>query len=325
MVSKDSLPFRVFCTSSDLRNLFIAGGYNLPSSPNSIKLMEVIDAEIDQNEAVNEETDENHETDSENEELENADNSFDLLFSTSEINLAIEYTNIIKKVRKIVKLFKKSPTKNDLLQTYMTKDLGKNITLLLDCKTRWSSLADMLTTFNQVRLCVSKALVDLGLGANTEYLFTEEEYNVLMDLEKVLQPVKLAVEVLCRRESNLITAEATLRFVVHKLEDINTPLAQKFVMSLRKRISERRTNMTAVLLYLHDLFKYEEDRVKFMRDTTFNLPSKNVIRREMKNIIEKLQFTTKENLAKTSTSTDEPSDDPEHDIPLASLVALIMH
>lgn len=39
MVSKDGLPFSVFCTSSDLRDLFRAGGYKLPTCPNSIKFM----------------------------------------------------------------------------------------------------------------------------------------------------------------------------------------------------------------------------------------------------------------------------------------------
>ncbi|CAH2097473.1 unnamed protein product [Euphydryas editha] len=39
MVFKDGLPFRVFCTSSDLRELFKASGYNLPTSPNSVKRM----------------------------------------------------------------------------------------------------------------------------------------------------------------------------------------------------------------------------------------------------------------------------------------------
>lgn len=61
---------------------------------------------------------------------------------------------------------------------------------------------------------IYKSLVDLGLGANSDYLFTEQEYNVLMDLVRILQPVKLSVEVLCKLDSNLITAETTLIFVI---------------------------------------------------------------------------------------------------------------
>lgn len=39
MISKDGLPFRMFCTSKDLRDLFSAAGHKLPTSPNSIKVM----------------------------------------------------------------------------------------------------------------------------------------------------------------------------------------------------------------------------------------------------------------------------------------------
>lgn len=39
MAAKDGLPFRVFCTSEDMKSLFAAKGnnYKLPSSPNTIK------------------------------------------------------------------------------------------------------------------------------------------------------------------------------------------------------------------------------------------------------------------------------------------------
>lgn len=442
MVSKDGFPFRVFCTSSDLRDLFKAGGYNLPKSPNSIKLMvmnygttlkmtvikdlqklrgsdhrftltfdewtstrnrryinvnvhafvkekpifwnlglvriygslpaeacitilkeklseyelsldkdivcittdgakvmvkvgklikpdqqlcyahgiqlAVVDViykqqissneEISmQNETVGERVDENVEDDIENDE----NDTFDLSFPTpvNEVNLAVEYVEVIKKVRKIVKLFKHSPTKNDLLQTYMEKDMGKSFSLLLDCKTRWSSLCQMVTIFNKAKLCVSKTLVDLGLGANLDYIFTEQEYDVLMDLERILQPVKLAVEVLCRRESNLITAETTLRFVISKLKDIKTHLAEKLVDSLRKRISERQINSTAVLLYLYDPNKYDEDKSQFIYDETFSLPSKSVLRKAIKALVERLY----------TENDSEATADPDDDIPLANL------
>ncbi|CAG4968127.1 unnamed protein product [Parnassius apollo] len=257
------------------------------------------------NETVSERADENCDNDLEND-------IFDLSFPThtSEIKLTVEYAEVVKKVRKVVKLFKNTPTKNDLPQTYMTKDMGKNIALLLDCQTRWLSLCEMITIFNKIRSCVSKTLIDLGLGANHDYVFTEQEYDVLMDLERILQPVKLAVEVLCRRESNLITAETTLRFIISKLININKPLARKLVDSLRKRISERRTHLTAVLLYLHDPQKYEEDKSQFIYDETFNLPPKSVIRKAIKNIVERLEYTG------SNAITTTPVDDPYDGIPL---------
>ncbi|KAF2890210.1 hypothetical protein ILUMI_15963 [Ignelater luminosus] len=68
-----------------------------------------------------------------------------------------------------------------------------------------------------------------------------------------------------------------------------------------------------VLLYLHNPFKYEEDRTEFMHDETFNLPAKNVIRKEIKTIVERLEF--KENYVKTTVTAD----DSEDDVPLANL------
>ncbi|CAK1595515.1 unnamed protein product [Parnassius mnemosyne] len=136
------------------------------------------------------------------------DDVFYSFFPTREVDLDTEYVNIIEKVRKLVRLFKKSPTKNDLLQVYINQEFGKNLQLQLDCKTRWSSLADMISTFNKV-------------------------------LDRVFQPIKLAVEVLCRRDSDLVTAETTLRFMIRKLEELTTTLARKLAESLRNRIAER--------------------------------------------------------------------------------------
>jgi hypothetical protein len=52
---------------------------------------------------------------------------------------------VIKKVRKVVLYFKRSPTKNDtVFQKYVKSEHGKELSLLLDCKTRWNSLLTML-------------------------------------------------------------------------------------------------------------------------------------------------------------------------------------
>ena len=52
-----------------------------------------------------------------------------------------EIKEIIKKVRKIIKIFRKSPIKNDdNLQPQVQQSFGKEKSLFLDCKTRWNSL-----------------------------------------------------------------------------------------------------------------------------------------------------------------------------------------
>lgn len=117
----------------------------------------------------------------------------------------------------------------------------------------------MISTYNKVKQCVAKTLVDLSLSSNPEYFFTDEEHAVLIDLENTFQPVKLAVEVLCRRDTDLVSAEHTLRFMVRKLGDLKTPLSEKLVSSMNNRISERRIKATAVLLYLKNPNNYQDD------------------------------------------------------------------
>ena len=55
---------------------------------------------------------------------------------------------VINKVRIIARLFRKSPAKNYVLQGYV-KEIrnGKELKLILDCKTRWSSILTMIERF----------------------------------------------------------------------------------------------------------------------------------------------------------------------------------
>jgi len=67
------------------------------------------------------------------------------------VEMSPEYHNVVNKVRKIVKLFKCSPTKNDdILQPYVKRELGREVSLTLDCRTRWDSMVDMLSRFLQL-------------------------------------------------------------------------------------------------------------------------------------------------------------------------------
>lgn len=75
-------------------------------------------------------------------------------------NLRLDY-DLIKRVRKVVKIFKKSPVKNAILQTYVKQELGKELQVAMDCKTRWSSLADMLERFLKLKSAITKALIDI--------------------------------------------------------------------------------------------------------------------------------------------------------------------
>lgn len=73
-----------------------------------------------------------------------------------------------------------------------------------------------------------------------------------------MEPVKLAAEFLCRRKVNLLSAEATLEFMLQKLQEQNSHISRKFASCLLKRINERRTDLSETLLYLHNVDKFYE-------------------------------------------------------------------
>ena len=50
-----------------------------------------------------------------------------------------EMVEIINKVRKLARMFRKSPTKNDCLQKYCTKAHGVELQMLSNVRTRWNT------------------------------------------------------------------------------------------------------------------------------------------------------------------------------------------
>lgn len=221
--------------------------------------------------------------------------------SEMEAELIPDFNDLINRVRKIVRMFKGSPTKNDVLQGYIKKEFGRRIELDRDCKTRWSSLATMVEKFNKLKLCIAKALIDLGLSTNIEYRFLEHDFDALVNLENILKPVKLAVEVLCRQDANLITAEATLKFMIKKLEDNHSTLASELALSLRRRILQRRRNVTALLIYLQNPRSYHAS----CDDETFRLPPKSLLRKDIKDFVTRMNFS----LLNSSESNDDEEAD----------------
>lgn len=69
---------------------------------------------------------------------------------------------------------------------------------------------------------------------------------------QVLSPVKAAVEALCRQDANLLTADATIKYMLDVLDKMNQNfLAEEILAKLEIRLSERRTDLSGVLEYLH--------------------------------------------------------------------------
>ena len=118
--------------------------------------------------------------------------------------------DLVNKVRKIVKILRRSPLKNEILQRYVKEVYPNGLNLILDCKTRWSSLLYMLERIVKIKVPVQKALLDLHEMPN----LSNQEFTDISMIILSLSPIKAAIEALCRRDANLIVAEATIKFLL---------------------------------------------------------------------------------------------------------------
>lgn len=186
--------------------------------------------------------------------LEEDDESHSLIIEdhdNAEPNELIDDFNLfqlIKKIRSVATMFRRSPTRNDeILQKYVVEEFGADFPLTLDCKTRWSSLLSMVERFYKLKSCVLKALIDI----KSKITFSDEEMETIKTLIEILLPVKLAVEALCREDATLLTANTTLEFLLANIGS-GTEIHDKMKAALKRRISERLTNLSNVLQYLHN-------------------------------------------------------------------------
>ena len=177
--------------------------------------------------------------------------SDDLEMQCLEKQIKIEsIKNVLKMTRTIVKFFKYSPKRNSILQEYVKEKYKVEHSLLLDCKTRWNSLLNMVERFIKLVPCIRSALKDL----NALHLLDEQSIPILSDVYSALNPIKIAVETLGKRDANLVTADAILKFMFDALRENNTDLSTQLVESLDRRIKERRNiglvSLTKYLLTL---------------------------------------------------------------------------
>lgn len=186
--------------------------------------------------------------------FEEDDDDYSFIVETDDTNEPNELTDdlnifqLIKKVRGVVTAFRRSPTKNDeILQKYVVEKYGSDFNLILDCKTRWSSLLAMLERFDKLKTCVMKALIDV----KSKVKFSDEELDTIKTLIEILLPVKLAVEALCREDATLLTANTTLQFLMANIGS-GSVLHDRMRQALKTRISERITNLSNVVQYLHN-------------------------------------------------------------------------
>lgn len=116
-------------------------------------------------------------------------------------------------------------------------------------------MADMLQRFLKLKVCITKALIDI----DSDIHFSQGEWATLHELHEILDIIKTIVEILCRRDASLITADVAVKYALKNLKRMNTPLSEEMANALIKRYSERRLIEAATLQYLTNPNQYFAD------------------------------------------------------------------
>ncbi len=112
--------------------------------------------------------------------------------------------------------------KNERLHDVVKEQFdGKEMKLILYCRTRWNSLLGMVELFLKLKNCISKAL---RVIQSTENVF-EEDWILLKDLFDTLHPVKFVLKILCSEDTTLLKVEMLMEIVHKKLATKENPLA----------------------------------------------------------------------------------------------------
>ena len=208
-----------------------------------------------------------------------------------------------------MKLFRRSAVKNDdYLQKYVKQDnKGEELNLLLDSKTRWSSLLIMIERFVRIAKSVRLALLELG----SDIMFFDDEITSLKQLIKILEPAKYAVDALCRRDATLLTAERINGVVFGRLKKFiaqnpnNNAVATQFLHSLEARIDERRNdNLVHLMEYLNDPSYFKKIRTDQFGQT----PKRNKVLDLATELIERM-FSN--DMSLEILADDDNPDDPQ--------------
>lgn len=130
------------------------------------------------------------------------------------------------------------------MQNYVKTEHNKELKLILDCKTRWSNLLEMLQRFVLLEKSIKKATIDLKIT----YIFT-----------------KCSIEALCSREMNLHKCDVALHLMLEEIKQNKFSLSKILVSKIIERIKQRRTIMSDVFSFLTNPNNIYELKYDFLK------------------------------------------------------------
>ena len=150
--------------------------------------------------------------------------------------------DIIKKVRKTMKMFKNSPRLEDLLRE---KTILRPI---LDCKTRWSSIAEMLNRYTEIKTAINVVFANESI----EMIITKSEVAQINMIINCLQPIEHAIKELSKIDSNLLTADFVISEMLAKIKQApEHQFRDSLLDALISRVNQRRTRVSDILYFFY--------------------------------------------------------------------------
>ena len=215
------------------------------------KKFEINDSEdvTTQNEKDLSDDDDDDDNDNDTEDFENNDQveAEDRYSFQNFENLQVRDVKIgstLKKVRGCVTLFRRSPALMDALQKKCGELNIKFKRPILSIVTRWGSTLNMIEVFIEMQ----NAIVTVLSSVRSSIVFTEQDFELIKILCKILSPIRRAQEMMSTNDSNMLTAEGCLRFVMKKLESVDHCIGRTMLESVKKRIIQRRPKTLVTLL-----------------------------------------------------------------------------
>ena len=99
------------------------------------------------------------------------------------------------------------------------------------------SVYEMVKRLVCLKKWISKALLDLSI----EHGIFTTEFSFLNELKCALEPIKLAVEAFCRKDTTLLTAEGVFQFLFVELEKRKSSLAEDLLCAAKKPCATKTT------------------------------------------------------------------------------------
>ena len=149
---------------------------------------------------------------------------FDVDNEDVEVDFNEDYDAIIKKIRKIAKMFRTSPTKMDSLRKILREKYGKEYSIQKDMKVRWNSMLDMLRRFQNVKDGIKETLQEYS---QLDLFPSNQELDIVENMVDALEIIEISAVALCNRDFDLLDADVTLNHMLKSLKDDHSDISVK--------------------------------------------------------------------------------------------------